>query len=109
MKRQVTTTPVTTQTFAHFVLRVSNLQDSIDWCTTVLSMKVVHQNPFLAFMTFDEEHHRLALVQVKNDSSITQETRLTLPGLDHIAYTIESLNDLLSIYKRLKQQNISPV
>lgn len=109
MKRQVTTAPVPSQTFAHFVLRVSNLQDSIDWYTTVLSMKVVHQNPFLAFMTFDEEHHRLALVQIKNDDSITQETRLTLPGLDHVAYTIESLHDLLSIYKRLKQQDIVPV
>jgi catechol 2,3-dioxygenase-like lactoylglutathione lyase family enzyme len=47
--------------FAHFVLRVRNLEESIAWYQTVLGMEVVHHAGKLAFLTYDDEHHRLAL------------------------------------------------
>ena len=33
----------------------------VDWYTTVLAAEVVHSNDMLAFMTYDDEHHRLAI------------------------------------------------
>ena len=33
----------------------------------------------------------------------------TAPGLDHVAYTLNSLEELLSTYKRLKGEGIVPV
>lgn len=90
--------------FAHFVLRVRNLEESIAWYQTVLGMEVVHRADKLAFLTYDEEHHRLALAE----TPVGDATR-GAPGLDHVAYTLRSLGDLLSTYKRLAAKGIKPV
>ena len=93
--------------FAHFVLRVRNLEESIAWYQTVLGMEVVHHARMIAFLTYDDEHHRLALVQtpVAGDAAPVPGA----PGLDHVAYTLRSLGDLLATYKRLKAKGILPV
>jgi len=91
--------------FAHFVLRVHDLQRSIDWYATMLGMEVVHRNDAVAFMTYDEEHHRIALVKTPVES----EAPPGAAGLDHVAYTFESLGDLLGSYRRLKEEGILPV
>jgi catechol-2,3-dioxygenase len=105
MTRTVNTALVKPAKFAHFVLRVADMQKSVAWYTTVLGMEVVHANPMLTFLTYDDEHHRLALVQTKFDG----EMPTGAPGLDHVAYTLESLGDLLATYKRLKTADIEPV
>ena len=105
MTRKVDTELVTPAAFAHFVLRCREVNASITWYETVLGMKVVQRNESLAFLTYDEEHHRLALVQVGGDEPVSR----TAPGLDHVAYTLSDLGDLLSTYKRLKAEGILPV
>ena len=90
--------------FAHFVLRVRNLEESIAWYQAVVGMEIVHRAETIAFMTYDEEHHRLALAQ-------TPVAELAPPGaagLDHVAYTLDSLGDLLSTYRRLETKGILP-
>ena len=76
MTREVNTDYVAPASFAHYVVRVSDKAKSIKWYETVLGMKVVHENPMIAFMTYDDEHHRMAMVQVKIDYDI--ERRVTL-------------------------------
>lgn len=105
MSRTVDTAPIKPGKFAHFVLRVSDMQKSVDWYTTVLDMDVVHANPMLTFLTYDDEHHRLALVQTNFKGEVPKGA----PGLDHVAYTLESLGALLGTYKRLKLAGIEPV
>lgn len=98
-------TPVSIARFAHFVLRVRNLKASADWYTKVLGMKLVHDaGGKLAFFTYDDEHHRLALAE----TPVQAERVRGAPGLDHVAYTLESLGDLLATYKRLKGLDILP-
>lgn len=104
MSREVTTDLVKPAHFAHFVVRVSDKAKSIDWYSKVLGMEVVHENPMIAFMTYDDEHHRMALVQVGDEEQMSKNA----PGVDHVAYTLGSLGDLLSTYKRLKGEGIEP-
>ena len=91
--------------FAHFVLRAKDLNKSVAWYKTVLELDVQHQNPMLVFMTYDDEHHRLAIVQAQNKDQVPKGAA----GVDHVAYTLDSLEDLLVLYKRLKGEGILPV
>ena len=104
MTREVSTDLVKPAHFAHYVLRVSDLDASIEWYDKVLGMEVVHRNPRIAFLTYDDEHHRLALAQTKAEAGPKGA-----PGLDHVAYTLPTLGDLLCTYQRLKAEGILPV
>ncbi len=105
MSREVSTDMVRPAHFAHFVIRCSDKAKSVAWYNKVLGMEVVHENPMLAFMTYDGEHHRMALVQIEGGEKMPT----TAPGMDHVAYTLPSLGDLLGTYKRLKAEGIVPV
>jgi catechol-2,3-dioxygenase len=74
------------------------------WYCTVLGAHVVFANPHAAFLTFDDEHHRVAIVEVPG---------LVAPGpgatgLDHVAFTYRHLGDLIGTYTRLKELGIEP-
>jgi len=91
--------------FAHFVLRTTDLKASIAFYEKLLGMHVVHQAPFIAFMTYDDEHHRIALVA----TPVNDPAPPGAAGLDHVAYTFSSLEALLGSYLRLKDAGILPV
>jgi len=65
---------------------------------------VVYENEFLSFMTFDEEHHRLGIVQLPEPVKRTPMTA----GLAHSAYTFPSLESLLTKYEDLNKADIQP-
>ena len=98
-------TPLKPASFAHFVLRVTNLKASIRFYEELLGMHVVHEAGFIAFMTYDSEHHRIALVA----TPVTDPSPAGAAGLDHVAYTFSSLEALLGSYLRLKAADILPV
>jgi hypothetical protein len=58
----------------------------------------------VCFLTYDDEHHRLALIPVPGLQAPTESTL----GLASKAYSYATLRDLLSTWKRLKQQGIRP-
>jgi len=91
--------------FAHFVLRTSNFEGMRHWYQTVLSAELVHDNGQLCFMTYDDEHHRLALVNVPGLHAPDAGSW----GLAHVAYSYKTLRQLLSTYVRLRDRGILPV
>jgi len=90
--------------FAHFVLRSANLQPMVDWYTTVLNMRIVQRNDFICFLTYDEEHHRLAIINLAGLHAPDPKSW----GLAHVAYTFRNVGELLSTYRRLKKAGIEP-
>ena len=64
---------------------------------TIVSLsEAQHQNPALAFLTYDGEHHRFAFANLNIlRPGATEADRGGLVGVDHVAYTYASLNDLL--------------
>lgn len=90
--------------FAHFVVRTSNLPAMRDWYRTVLNARIVHDDGRLCFMTYDDEHHRLAVINVPGLQKPAEDSW----GLNHLAYSYNSLRDLLSTYVRLRDQGIRP-
>ena len=96
--------PIAPSLFAHFVLRSSNLQAMVDWYTTVLDMHVVHRNDFICFLTYDDEHHRLAIVNIDGLQAPDDKAW----GLAHVAYAYRDVGQLLSTWRRLKARGIEP-
>jgi catechol-2,3-dioxygenase len=95
--------------FAHVVYQTRRFEEMLDWYQTVFEANVVYQNPALAFLTYDTEHHRFAFINMsafKPDSAAIERRGDT--GVNHVAYTYASLGDLLDTYVRLKQSGITP-
>jgi catechol-2,3-dioxygenase len=96
--------------FAHVVYRTRRFAEMLQWYQTVFGATIQHQNPALAFLTYDGEHHRVALLNldlVQPGGERTGVPRRS-PGVDHVAYGYGSLTDLLENYHRLKQLGIRP-
>jgi catechol-2,3-dioxygenase len=103
-RRTLDPKPVTPVLFAHFVLRSSQMPAMVDWYSTVLNMHVVKRNDFICFLTYDDEHHRLAIVNIPDLHKPDQRSW----GLAHVAYTFRTVGELLSTYRRLKKAGIEP-
>ncbi|MFZ5784619.1 MAG: VOC family protein [Pseudomonadota bacterium] len=102
--RTLDTRPVVPSLFAHFVLRSSNMAAMVDWYCTVLGMHVVKRNDFICFLTYDDEHHRLAIVNIPGLQAPDPKSW----GLAHVAYAYRTVGELLSTYRRLKALGIEP-
>lgn len=89
---------------SHYGIRAKQLSEMIEWYAQVFQAKVQHQNEFLAFMTYDEEHHRLVIFEDPE----TVDRPPTASGIDHVGYGVASFADLVAIYERLKNQGIAP-
>lgn len=46
---------------AHYGIRTSRYEELLRWYVTVLEARVLFQNDAAAFISFDEEHHRLVI------------------------------------------------
>jgi len=94
----------TEKQLAPIVLQTGQWPVLRDWYLEVLDAHVVYENEFLSFMTFDEEHHRLGIVQLPQPDGRTPMT----VGLAHSAYTFPSLESLLTKYEDLQKAGIRP-
>jgi catechol-2,3-dioxygenase len=96
----------------HWVVKTARSKEMIAWYRTVFGARVVHEGPKLAFLTWDEESHRIALVKVPRLLRYLfplARLRRKVYGVDHLGFTVRSLEQLLSTYERLKKAGITPV
>jgi catechol 2,3-dioxygenase-like lactoylglutathione lyase family enzyme len=89
---------------SHYGLRTKQRKAMMDWYQMVFGAKIQHENDFLAFMTFDEEHHRLVIWE----DATTVDKPETAAGIDHVGYGFPTFGDLVAAYERLKARGIVP-
>ena len=89
---------------AHVVLRTGNHQGMKHFYTTFLGGTVTHGNDFLSFITYDEEHHRIALIGIPDTAPKVRASC----GLEHVAFTFPDLSSLLLAYRQRKSRGIHP-
>ncbi|WP_176599236.1 VOC family protein [Sphingobium sp. 15-1] len=89
---------------AHFVIRTKNVRALIDWYKKVFHAEPIYDNGNLAFLYFDDEHHRIAIGKIPG----LEEPNHKASGIDHVAFSYGSIEDLLHTYARLKEIDILP-
>jgi catechol 2,3-dioxygenase-like lactoylglutathione lyase family enzyme len=105
---------------SHIVLRTAQPKALKDWYVSALNAWVVFEGDGGAGygLTFDEEHHRIAIVGMAPNEAEAEtqmkffdkiDKRRSLSGLEHISFTFDGIGKWLGNYTRLKSLNILPV
>lgn len=89
---------------SHYGIRAQRYREMVEWYKTVFGARIQHENEFLAFLTFDDEHHRLVIFEDPE----TVDKPATAAGIDHIGYGVVGFADLITNYERLKSGGITP-
>ncbi len=94
---------------AHVVYMTTRFDEMIAWYQKVFEAKVQHQNPAFAFLTYDDEHHRFAFVNmnVVSPGGAYGDANSKL-GVNHVGYTYPNVGELLDTYDRLRGLGITP-
>jgi catechol-2,3-dioxygenase len=89
---------------AHFVVYTSRFPEMVAFYRTLFDLRSSHEDANVAFMTYDEEHHRIAVVNVPNLADRPEGT----VGFHHVAFTYATLKDLLETHARLDALGVKP-
>jgi catechol 2,3-dioxygenase-like lactoylglutathione lyase family enzyme len=100
----------------HWGMRTLKLDEMVDWYSKVCGYEIVlearqtdvsaESPPQSAYVSNDEEHHRggfFTLPMFKDHPE-----RNFMPGVNHLAFDYDSVDDLLSSWERLKAEGIEP-
>jgi catechol-2,3-dioxygenase len=89
---------------AHVVLKTNKYTEMVQFWTTIVGGRVVLGNDKLTFITYDDEHHRIAIANLphaKENDSLTC-------GLAHIAFSFDDLDALALAYEQRKERGLHP-
>jgi hypothetical protein len=89
---------------AHLAIRTPRYDAMCNFYLTLLNARVAYADKLATFIRYDEEHHRLVIVN--NPQLSVPETPMA--GLAHYAFTYRSLAEVLGTYLRLQQGGTRP-
>ena len=89
---------------AHVVFRTEQPEVLVKWYCDVLEAQVAMGNNMVWFLTYDDEHHRIAIARLPQ----LADRPPNAVGFDHIAFTYGTPDDLFATYERLKSIGIEP-
>ncbi|KIW79297.1 hypothetical protein Z517_05909 [Fonsecaea pedrosoi CBS 271.37] len=93
----------------HVVLRTKpeNYRAMVDWYLVFLGGRVVWGNEKLSFISYDDEHHRIAITGF--DGAVPRAADAAHScGMAHVAFAYDTLKDLMTIYLQRKKLGILP-
>jgi catechol-2,3-dioxygenase len=100
--------PLAPGKIAHWGMRTTpeNFEKMVEWHCNFFGGEVVYKLPTVAFVRFDDEHHRLVIVADAGHKHV--ENRRAACGIYHIAFTLDTLADLAVSYEQKKARGILP-
>ena len=93
---------------AHIVFWTNQIEAMTKWYETVLEAHVVFSSKSLVFLTYDGEHHRIALIGGPGPVTAVEPVKRPRVGFYHAAFAYGSLLDLLDTGIRLESEGIKP-
>jgi catechol-2,3-dioxygenase len=88
--------------FAHVVLKTNKYEAMVAWWCDFLGAHVRHGNDFISFLSYDEEHHRIAIASLPHlqdaESLFAQFERMKAKGI-HPYWTINHGFTLSAYYR----------
>ena len=90
--------------FAHVMYLTASFEALIGWYKLVFEAEVVFANADICFLTYDGEHHRIAIIRVPG----LARRPAACAGVHHVAYSFDTLAELLGTYERLRAFGIAP-
>jgi catechol-2,3-dioxygenase len=93
---------------SHLVLRTtkSQLRAMVDYYQTFLGATIAFENEIAAFLAYDNEHHRVGILALADAASVAVSG--SSRGLEHVAFTFSTLDDLATSYEQRKVAGITP-
>lgn len=89
---------------SHVVLRSLDIGRMVEWYCNVLGAQPMLISETIGFVTFDDEHHRIAIVRRPD----MEEAAPNAVGLDHVAFGYGTLGELVDTYERLRADGRAP-
>ena len=108
--------------FHHVSFKTMNYDRMVDFYEKLFGCKPMYKSKEITFMTFDEEHHRIAIANTKpvfdnlgfiprlvmKFKNWINRAVPTLVGLDHISYRLNPIDQWFDFYFRAKKQGLEP-
>jgi catechol-2,3-dioxygenase len=88
----------------HVVLRTNKYKAMVQYYKDFLGAHASYENETLSFLRYDEEHHRIAIINTAHASDRDADSI----GMDHVAFAFNSLDDLALAYRQRKALGILP-
>ena len=88
----------------HYGIRTKQLPEMIEWYKKFLHAEIQCDLGFGAFMTFDDDHHRIVIFTTDD----TEDKAPNSAGVDHIGIGLPDFASLVENYERLKADGITP-
>lgn len=90
----------------HVNVYVRNAERSKQWYENVLGLHTYDYRPgWAAFMSADtDQSHEVALMQLGEDAPLQMRGQV---GLNHMAWRLETLDDLKDFYRRIKTEGVA--
>ena len=88
----------------HVVLRTNKYERLVKYYKQFLGAHASYENEILCFLRYDEEHHRVAIINTAGAADRAPES----VGMDHMAFAFNTLDDLALGYRQRKALGITP-
>lgn len=89
---------------AHVVIKVRNLEKSLDFYTRILGLKEMGRiPPMVVFLSTGRDHHELGIAEVGPDAP---NGKFAEVGMEHFAFKLRNEDDLLEAYQTLLRENV---